>query len=97
MMLGKVNCHKHGLGVGAKIDRFSGERGFRSQSRQSHFGSSHFSPIWLAGGEFVVVCWFLLCFFRIPTQVVLSRDARRWTFPGMVSSGGPKPLSQRWF
>ena len=36
MTLGKVNCHRHGLGVGAKIDRFSGGgRGFRSKSRQN--------------------------------------------------------------
>ena len=26
LTLGKVNCHGHGLGVGAKIDRFSGGR-----------------------------------------------------------------------
>ena len=27
LTLGKVNCHRHGLGVGAKIDRFSGRGG----------------------------------------------------------------------
>ena len=27
LTLGKVNCHRHGLGVGAKIDRFFGEGG----------------------------------------------------------------------
>ena len=37
--LGKVNCHRPGLGVGAKIDRFlggeGGGEGFRSKSRQN--------------------------------------------------------------
>ena len=27
LTVGKVNCHRHGLGVGAKIDRFSGREG----------------------------------------------------------------------
>ena len=35
LTLGKVNCHRHGLGVGAKIDHFSGgvRGGVRSKSR----------------------------------------------------------------
>ena len=36
LTLGKVKCHRHGLGVGAKIDRFTGGRGgFRSKTRQN--------------------------------------------------------------
>ena len=57
LTFGKVNCHGHGLGVGAEIDRFSGRGGSDLKvAKTSLFVFVVFSLIFLKGRAFPNAC-----------------------------------------